>query len=111
MVRAELRTKERLWICERPDSPDSSGYAPSSNESGEDDFDYVAVIHRANQRNQLPQTGSSTTSQSWAGGSWQGHRHHFVDVMHTTCWTHQSSTIGGGYFNTTGHLQETDGHN
>ena len=68
-ARAELRTEERFWFCELPDSPDSSCYAPSSNGSDEDDFDYGPFIDQANKRDQLPQTGSSTTTQSWATGS------------------------------------------
>ena len=69
MARADLWTKRRLWICELPDSPDSSYYAPSSNES-DDDFDYEAPIDRVDQRDQLIQTGSSTTTPSWANRSW-----------------------------------------
>ena len=30
LARAELRTEQRLWFCELPDSPGSSEYAPSS---------------------------------------------------------------------------------
>ena len=30
-ARAELRTEQRIWFCELPDSPDNSEYAPSSN--------------------------------------------------------------------------------
>ena len=40
--RAELRAKHGMWIWELPDSPDSSEYALSSNESDEDDFAYGA---------------------------------------------------------------------
>ena len=40
---AELRIKRRLWLCELPDSPDSSDYAPSSNECDEDDFDFWSI--------------------------------------------------------------------
>ena len=69
LARAELRTEERFWFCELPDSPDSSCCAPSSNGSDEDDFDYGPFIDQANKRDQLPQTGSSTTTQSWATGS------------------------------------------
>ena len=47
LARAELRTKQRFWFCEIPDSPDSGEYVPSSNESDEDDFDFGAFIHRA----------------------------------------------------------------
>ena len=36
----------------------------------EDDFDYGAFSDQGNQRDQLPQTSSSTTTQSWANGSW-----------------------------------------
>ena len=46
--RAELGTKKRLWYCELPGSPHScSVYAPSSIESDEDDFEYGALIDRA----------------------------------------------------------------
>ena len=41
-ARAELRTEPIVWFCELSDSPDGSEYAPSSNESDEDDFDYGA---------------------------------------------------------------------
>ena len=40
LARAELRIERRLWLCELPDSPDSSDYAPAPNESDEDDFDF-----------------------------------------------------------------------
>ena len=57
-ARAEIRTKQRLWFCELPDSPDGSEYAPSSNECDEGDFDYGATVC-ANQCNQLSQTMSN----------------------------------------------------
>ena len=39
LARAERQTKQSLWFCELPNSPDGSVYAPSTNESDEDDFD------------------------------------------------------------------------
>ena len=79
MARAELRTKERLWFCALPDSPTSLSETPSTTERGEGDFDHGVFIDRANRRDRLLQTGSSTTRQSWANGSlsqtdqsWQG---------------------------------------
>ena len=59
LARAELRTEDRLCFCELPDSPDSSEYPPSSNESDEDDFDYGGATAYANQRNQVLQTDSA----------------------------------------------------
>ena len=63
LARAALRIKQRLRVCELPDSPDSSEYAPFSNESDEDDFDCGTFIDgetaHANQRNQFHQTNSS----------------------------------------------------
>ena len=47
LARAELRTEQRLWLCELPDSPDSSECALSSNESDEDDSEHGAFIDRA----------------------------------------------------------------
>ena len=44
LARAELRTEQRLYFGELPASPDSIVYAPSTNESDEDDFDYGALI-------------------------------------------------------------------
>ena len=83
-ARAEYLTQQRLWFCEPPDSPDNSEYALSTNESDEDDFDYGAPINRADQRNQLSHTSSSTTTQSQANGSWSqgdhiraGHWQHY----------------------------------
>ena len=53
-------------------------------ESSGDDFDCGAFSYQANYRDQLPQTGSSTTTQSLANGSWsqtdqswQGHWQNF----------------------------------
>ena len=57
-------------------SPDSIQEAPSSNERDEDDLVHEALIDRANPRDQLSQTGSSITPQSWTYGpnqAWQGH--------------------------------------
>ena len=65
LARAELRTEQRLYFCELSDSLDSSIYAPSINESDEDDFDCGALIDRADQRDQLSQACSSITTQSW----------------------------------------------
>ena len=50
LARAELRTGQRFYIGELPDSPDSSVYALSINESDEDDFDYGALVDPADQR-------------------------------------------------------------
>ena len=44
LARSEHRTEQGLHDWELPDWPDSSVYAPSTNESDEDDFDYGAVI-------------------------------------------------------------------
>ena len=75
LARAGLRTKQRLWFCQIPDSPDNSCYAPSTNESDEDDFGYGAFIDRANQRDQVPKRAHGPWSQT--DQSWQGHRQYF----------------------------------
>ena len=112
--RKNSNSKKSIWWCEVSDSPDSSEYAPSTNESDADDFDNGAFIDRAtayaNQRNQLPQTDSSATTHSWANGSWyqpdpswQGHWQ-FYGWRDTrkTHGTHQNTSFGDGYFNTEG---------
>ena len=38
LARAELRTERSLWLCELPETPDRSVWAPSSNESDADNF-------------------------------------------------------------------------
>ena len=47
---AERRLEQRLYFYELPDSPDRSSYAPSANESDEDDFEYEAFVDRAGLR-------------------------------------------------------------
>ena len=44
LARTELRIEQRLYIGELPYSPDSSVYAPSTNEGDEDDFDYGTFV-------------------------------------------------------------------
>ena len=53
LARAELRTKQRLGFCKLPDSPGSSCYSPSTNESNKDDQNYGEFIHGASQHAQL----------------------------------------------------------
>ena len=42
LIRAEIRTEQRLWFCELLDSPTSGCCPPSPNDSDEDDVDYEA---------------------------------------------------------------------
>ena len=79
LARAE-RTERRLYFGELPDSPDSCCYAPSTIEGDEDDYDCGAFSDRADLRDQLSQTCSSITAESWSQmphQSWQ-----------TSCWEH-----------------------
>ena len=39
-IRADIRTEQRLWFRQFPDSPKSSCHPPSTNERGEDDVEY-----------------------------------------------------------------------
>ena len=48
----------RLWCCEQPDSSEPF---TSTSDSDSYDFDNVALIDRADQRDQLSQTDSSNT--------------------------------------------------
>ena len=113
IVRAEIRTKERLWFCEPPDSPTSLSEPPSSNESCEDDFDYGANIDRVDQHDQWLNAGSSTTTQSWANRStmarslailWLGTPIGLVGPIRTP-------QLAVASLLQKDHSQETDGHN
>ena len=118
LARAELRTEQRLYIGELPDSPDSSEHAPSTNESDEDDFGYGAFIDRANQRSKLKQTSSSTTTLSWANGSWSEQINHGKVIGNNLAgWHSQDLWDSSEYHNWAvatliqkDHSQETDGH-
>ena len=91
-ARAAIRTQERRWFCELPDSPDSSCSAPWTNGSDEDEFDYGAFIDRAtayaNQRNQLPLADSSATTESWANGSWYRRAQSWQSDWQNYSWGH-----------------------
>ena len=93
-ARAELRTQQSLLFSEQKDSRCSSVYAPSCNDSDACDFIHGALIDRLDQHAYLLQTGSSTTTQSWAKGSWsQSNQSQKCDstgvqsLRSSTCWT------------------------
>ena len=69
MARAEFRTRTDFGSVNYQIHQTTVNMTPSANGSDEDEFDCGAFIDRANQRNHLPHTGSSTTTQSWAEGS------------------------------------------
>ena len=79
---------------------------PSTSERDSDDFDFGALIDRANQRNH---------GQSDHGTKQINHVKVISNTMagdiRKACGTHQNTTTGDGYFNTRGSSQETDGHN
>ena len=66
--RAELRTEERLYFCELPDSPTSGSEPLSTIESDENVFDHGALTDWANLRDQVRQTNSLIKAQSWSHG-------------------------------------------
>ena len=96
LFRAEIRTEH----C---------SVRASSIDSDSEDFDCVALTDRIDQRAQVSQPGSSTTTQSWAHGSWsqtnqswQGHWQYFGWGNLKTCGTRESTTSEGGNLNTRG---------
>ena len=95
LARAQLRTKQRLWFCELPDSPDSSFYAPSSNERDEDRTTSIMEPSRIETISvpKLSQTSWSQTNQSW-----DCHSHYYGWVHAQDLWD-PSATIGDGYHN------------
>ena len=105
--RAQIRTGHRHYIEELPDSSDSSVHAPSTDSDSED-FDYEAFTARNDQRAQVSQTSSSTTTQSWTYGSRSQKKisdgkvigNMLAADIRKTYGTHQSTTLDGGYLNT-----------
>ena len=50
LIRAEIRTEQRVCFCELPDAPSISSFAHSTNDSDEETFDDdEALLHRAHQ--------------------------------------------------------------
>ena len=89
------RARDNLFTTKLPDSPDSTVHAHEPAKVTQTTSD-GALMDRAVQCDQLNQTSSSITTQSWTHGpnqSWQGHGWN----IHKTCGTHQITTIGGGY--------------
>ena len=79
-------------------------------ESGEADFDYRSFSYQANQRDQLPWTDSSATTQSWANGTWYQNRSivassSMAEDTHMTHGTHESTKNFDGYYHTTEELR------
>ena len=66
--RAELRTEQRVCICELPESPKSNSYAPSTDEIDADDFHCGALIDRPDHHDQVTQTGWSIIIQAYSYG-------------------------------------------
>ena len=69
-------SRDFIYIGDLPDSPDSSVYSPSTNESDMDDFDYGALMDRNDQRAQVSQTQPSAhgSRSQMQKQSWQVHR-------------------------------------
>ena len=61
LARAKRRLEQTLELCELPDSPPSSCYAPSTNECEEDDFDDGALINRVHQSMEPSNISKCTT--------------------------------------------------
>ena len=68
-------SRDFIYIGDLPDSPDSSVYSPSTNESDMDDFDYGALMDRNDQRAQVSQTQPSAhgSRSQMQKQSWQVH--------------------------------------
>ena len=61
MDREEIRTEQRRWFCELPDSPRNVSYASKTNENDEDDFDCGSVpIHQPSDRDETNRVAVET---------------------------------------------------
>ena len=85
----------------------------------EDDFDYGAFSDQGNQRDQFPQTSSSTTTQSWANGSWSQADQSWQSYCRCNGWRHSQDLWEPSeyhiwrwlFLTQKDHSEETDGHN